>query len=41
MAFITLSVCVIVRLVMFLWVSCNVSVSRLLLVIFAWHTCVL
>ena len=41
MVFITLSVYVMVGLVMFLWLSCNVSVSYLLLVAFTWHTCVL
>ena len=40
-AFITLSACVVVGLVMFLWLNCSVYVSRSALVAFMWHTCVL
>ena len=37
---ITLSACVMVGRVSFLWLKCTVSVNRLFLVVFMWHICV-
>ena len=39
-AAITLSACVMVGRVIFLWLKCTVSVNRSLLVVFMWHRCV-
>ena len=37
---ITLSACVMVGRVIFLWLNCPVSVNRSLLVVFIWHRCI-